>query len=157
MVITTTGRRTGRRRRTSVNYVERDGAVYCMSGWGRTSAWYRNLLAHPVVELWTTEGRFEAIGEPVTDDAETHRAARALLEETGLLAPLLAGVRSDEIDDETIAGLTEWWPIVRFRRIDRIPGRIADHAWFWPAAATALVLWRRRGRRVARLAAPSAR
>ena len=157
MVITTTGRTTGRLRRTSVNYVEIDGTVYCMSGWGRTSSWYRNLLVQPVVELWMTGGRFRAVGEPVSDELEARRAARALLDETGLLAPLLAGVTSEEIDDETIEALTEWWPIVRFRRTERVPRRIADHAWLWPVLAMALVLWSRRRRRVARLASPSAR
>lgn len=56
MVITHTGRKTGRSRRTPVNYAIVDGDIYCVAGFGAAADWHRNLLVNPHVEVWLPEG-----------------------------------------------------------------------------------------------------
>ena len=56
MVLTHTGRKSGLRRRTPVNYALVDGEVYCTAGFGQISDWYRNILANPQVEVWLPDG-----------------------------------------------------------------------------------------------------
>ncbi len=48
MVITHTGRKSGLRRRTPLNYAEVDGEIYCTAGFGHISDWYRNIMADPI-------------------------------------------------------------------------------------------------------------
>ena len=43
MVLTTIGRKSGRPRRTPLNYAIVDGKVYCAAGFGSISDWYRNI------------------------------------------------------------------------------------------------------------------
>ena len=50
MVITPTGRKSGLKRQTPINYAIVDGEVFCMAGFGKTSDWYRNVKANPGVE-----------------------------------------------------------------------------------------------------------
>ena len=51
MVLRTRGRRTGLIRAAPLGYVVLDGAIYCCAGFGETTAWYRNVLADPGVEV----------------------------------------------------------------------------------------------------------
>lgn len=56
MVLVHVGRKTGRTRRTPVNYAIVDGDVYCTAGFGQVADWYRNLLVNPQVEIWLPHG-----------------------------------------------------------------------------------------------------
>jgi len=138
MVIVTRGRRTGRLRRTSVNYVQMDRTVYCIAGWSPRSSWYANLRADPDVEVWLPGGRWKARADSVTDPDEATAALRGLLAETEMLSRLLAGVDPWAIDDPTVRELTTWWPVVRIELAEpeRGPGpRPGDLAWLGYAAA----------------------
>ncbi len=60
LLLTTTGARTGKRRTAPLLYVENGGAlVVPASLWGgpRHPAWYHNLVANPLVEVETREGK----------------------------------------------------------------------------------------------------
>jgi deazaflavin-dependent oxidoreductase (nitroreductase family) len=67
LVLTTTGRVTGLPRRTPLQYEEVDGRLVVAAGWGTRSDWYRNLQAHPEVEVRIGRRRFRAIARPVSD------------------------------------------------------------------------------------------
>jgi len=67
LVLTTTGRVTGLPRRTPLQYEEVDGRLVVAAGWGIRSDWYRNLQAHPEVEVRIGRRRFRAIARPVSD------------------------------------------------------------------------------------------
>ncbi len=56
LVIVHRGRKTGRRRYAPVNYACVEGELYCVAGFGPVTHWYRNVRAHPQVEVWTPEG-----------------------------------------------------------------------------------------------------
>ena len=62
MVMTQTGRKTGLRRRTPLNYAEIDGELYCTAGFGAISDWVRNVSANPEVEVWLTRWVVERRG-----------------------------------------------------------------------------------------------
>jgi deazaflavin-dependent oxidoreductase (nitroreductase family) len=81
-ILTTTGRRTGKRRRRCIRAVRfADGkiAIVAIRGTGR-SGWAKNLGANPEVELRLTEGRFRGIAREV--HAAEREAAREAYSES---------------------------------------------------------------------------
>ena len=62
LILTTTGRVTGKERRTPLWYIRAGDIIYCVSGWGSSSDWLKNLNASPNVlvqvgkESWGTQG-----------------------------------------------------------------------------------------------------
>jgi deazaflavin-dependent oxidoreductase (nitroreductase family) len=100
LLLTTTGRRTGRQRTVALNYARDGEAVYVLSGFGITD-WYRNLLADRRVEIQIGTERWPGEARPVTD-ADERRRARALVLRAGpgqgppkVLRPLLARLGMD--------------------------------------------------------------
>jgi deazaflavin-dependent oxidoreductase (nitroreductase family) len=74
LLLTTTGRRTGRARATPLNYREEGGIMYVVAGRGGPRAdWYRNLVARPDVEVQLGRRRLEAVAAPVSDAQEKAR------------------------------------------------------------------------------------
>lgn len=69
LLLTTTGRRTSRRRVTPLQYEEVDGVIYVAAGYGKSSDWYRNIAADPCVEVQVGSRRFESLASLVTDPA----------------------------------------------------------------------------------------
>jgi hypothetical protein len=53
LILTTTGRKTGKRRQTALEhgYDLQQGEYFLMTGWGGKSDWYRNALANSHVEI----------------------------------------------------------------------------------------------------------
>ena len=81
LLLTTTGRKTGRRRTVGLNYVLDESTVYVFSGFGRTD-WYANLVDDPNVEVQIGRARWAGIASPVVDPEERKRA-RSLLRTMG--------------------------------------------------------------------------
>jgi deazaflavin-dependent oxidoreductase (nitroreductase family) len=77
LLLTTTGRRTGRRRTCGLNYARDGSTVYVVSGYGMTG-WYRNLLADPRVEVRIGRDRWVGLARPVTGRDERRHALRSL-------------------------------------------------------------------------------
>jgi len=67
LLLTTTGRKTGRLRVTPLQYEEIDGLIHIGSARGTKADWYRNIEANPTVELQVRNKRFKGRGETVTD------------------------------------------------------------------------------------------
>ena len=77
LLLSTTGRRTGRRRTCGLNYVTDGTTLYVLSGFGR-SGWYRNLRADPHVVVQVGRQVWHGIARAVVDpDERAH--ARLLL------------------------------------------------------------------------------
>ena len=70
LLLTTTGRKTGKPRHTPLEYVyDREGDRYRIAaGWGGNTDWYRNLLANPHVTVQVGRRKFAAIAEPAPDE-----------------------------------------------------------------------------------------
>ena len=148
-VLTHTGRKTGRRRRTPVNYTLVDEDVYCASGFGSVSDWYRNLVANPAVEVWLPDGWWNGTAEEVIEPGRRLRLLRQVLIGSGFAA-YAAGLDPRGMTDAQLDAATPAYRVIRIRRTAARtgPGGPGDLAWVWPLSAFALLgllLRRRRG------------
>lgn len=79
LLLTTTGRRTGMRRTAPLLYLDDRGTVLIIAsnnGGPSNPDWYRNLVAHPIVEVETRAGRHTMRAEPLVGAERQHRFAR---------------------------------------------------------------------------------
>lgn len=113
MMIRHRGRKTGVEHQTPVNYAIIDGDAYCTAGFGAVSDWYRNLLAHPEVEIEMPGSRFQAIATDVSDDPQRIARLRQVLMNSGIVAPLM-GIRPKTMTDEELGSITSEYRLVRF-------------------------------------------
>jgi deazaflavin-dependent oxidoreductase (nitroreductase family) len=83
LLLTTRGRKTGRRRTTALNYLLDGHVTYVLSGMGPGSDWLRNLQADPYVQAQVGRRRFKALAETIVDP-EKHRRVLCLWAERSL-------------------------------------------------------------------------
>ncbi len=69
LLLTTTGRKSGQKRVTPLQYEEMDGKYFLGSARGTKSDWYRNIEADGRVEVRVKNRRFRGVAETVTDPA----------------------------------------------------------------------------------------
>lgn len=148
MVITHSGRKTGTKYHTPVNYAIIDGQVYCIAGFGAIADWYRNTLANPEVEVWLSDGWWSGIAEEASEAENRRQIMRAVIEASGFAATLF-GVNPQKLNDDALARVTEYYKIIRILRgTPRTgPGGPGELAWVWQVATfilLPLVLFRRR-------------
>ncbi|MFN8482337.1 MAG: nitroreductase/quinone reductase family protein [Anaerolineae bacterium] len=67
LLLTTTGRTTGKRHVTPLQYEASGGHYYVASARGVKADWYRNVLAAPHVSVRVKRRRFDGIAEATTD------------------------------------------------------------------------------------------
>ncbi|MCL4248786.1 MAG: nitroreductase family deazaflavin-dependent oxidoreductase [Anaerolineae bacterium] len=140
MVIVHTGRKTGKQRRTPVNYAEVDGEIYCTAGFGSGSHWYQNILADPNVEIWCGDDRWAAVAEDVSEHPERLRLMREVLKGSGMVAPLV-GVDPRSLSDDELAQATAKYRLLHMRRVEARTGAggPGDLVWVWPVLATLIL------------------
>ena len=140
MVITHTGRKTGARRRTPVNYAIVDGEVYFVAAFGGISDWYRNILAHPQVEVWLPDSWWAGVAEEVADSAARLRLMRQVMIGSGFAARV-AGLNPFAMSEEELDQATATYRLMRIRRTEARtgPDGPGDLAWVWPLAAMILL------------------
>lgn len=150
MVLRTRGRRTGLMRAAPLGYVVLDGAIYCCAGFGETTAWYRNVLADPSVEVVLPGRTLRGTAVPVTAPDEWIRAYRALIASLGVIGRLTVGdVRG--LDDAELLAAQGGIPLVRIAPTAFVPGSLDPAGRFWlvpwaTSAVLAVVLAARLGR-----------
>lgn len=148
VVITHTGRKTGMRRRTPVNYTMANGDIYCTAGFGGISDWYRNIVADPQVEVWLPDGWWAGIADEVLDDQVRLPLLRQVLIDSGFAARA-AGLDPMAMSNSELEAATSNYRLIRIRRTVARTGRggPGDLAWVWPLATfilLPLVLFRRK-------------
>ena len=78
LLLTTTGRRTGKQRNVIVAYVERgpDLVLLAMNGWAEPDpAWWLNLQAHPEASVILPDGERNVTARRATDDEQAQLSA----------------------------------------------------------------------------------
>jgi deazaflavin-dependent oxidoreductase (nitroreductase family) len=150
MVITHTGRKTGIRRRTPVNYTIAEGEIYCTAGFGSKSDWYRNIMANPDVEVWLPDGWWAGVAEDVTHTETRTPLLRQVLIDSGFAARA-AGIDPVGMVNEEFEAVTADYRLIHIRRTKARTGSggPSDLAWVWPLATMILLplaLLRRRKR-----------
>lgn len=69
LILTTTGRKSGRPRRTPLEYsYDATSDTYVIvGGWRGQTDWFKNVCANPNVEVWVGKRKFKARAERMTD------------------------------------------------------------------------------------------
>lgn len=140
MVIAHTGRQSGLRRYTPVNFAEVEGDLYCVAGFGAITDWYRNILRRPQVEIWMPDGWWAGIAQDVSDDKNRTELMRGVMIGSGFAAPLF-GVDPRKLSDEELAQVTASYRLVKIQRQAACtgPGGPGELAWIWQVATFALL------------------
>lgn len=133
MVITHTGRRSGIRHQTPVNYALVNDEIYCVSGFGEISDWYKNILQDPHVEVWLPQGWWAGIAEDISDHEQFLPLVREVMIGSGFAA-WLAGLFPKRMSDIELQQKTQGYKLLRIRReVERTgPGGPGEFAWIWP-------------------------
>lgn len=140
MVIVTTGRRSGRVCPVPITYAPSGRYLYCLAGFGTSTSWYRNALAHPDVELWLPDGRWTGHLEPIRAEDDVG-AVREVFKASAFASKIFEGVNPATATDDELRAMAERFPLARITLTGRASGPgYADLAWLWPAAAAAIVL-----------------
>jgi deazaflavin-dependent oxidoreductase (nitroreductase family) len=69
LLLTTTGRKSGQKRITPLQYEVIEGKYFIGSARGKKADWYRNIQADGRVEVWVKDRRFRGMADTVTDPA----------------------------------------------------------------------------------------
>ncbi len=148
MVIVHTGRKSGKRRYTPVNYTEVDGEIYCTAGFGSTSDWYRNIKAQPEVEIWLPDGWWCGVAEDITDSPYKYRLLAQVLVASGFIAKLI-GIDPQAITEQEMRRVAEDYRLIHIRRVAACTGTggPGTWAWIWPLSTMLLALLAFRPRR----------
>jgi len=133
MVLVHTGRKTGLRRYTPVNYALVEGDLFCTAGFGHISDWYRNIRANPEIEVWLPDGWWSATATEVSDHPERLALMRAVLIGSGFAA-YAAGLNPRKMSDAELNEVTKTYRLLQIQRnLPRTgPGGPGDLAWVWP-------------------------
>jgi deazaflavin-dependent oxidoreductase (nitroreductase family) len=114
LVLSHTGRKTGRRRQTPLNYAVVAGEVVVTAGLGAGADWYRNVRQNPAVEVWLPEARWAGVADEVTDPALRLRLVRQVLIGSGIVAPL-AGLNPRKLSDAALERAVAGYRVMRLR------------------------------------------
>jgi deazaflavin-dependent oxidoreductase (nitroreductase family) len=94
MVITTTGRKSGKPFSVPIGYL-RDGETIYAFNLGGESNWYKNMLAEPYVKLEIKGKAYQMRGETVADQAEAERVLGLYQEQQPSTAQRFFGLAAD--------------------------------------------------------------
>ncbi len=140
MVLVHTGRKSGLRRLTPLNYAPSPpSSVFVLAGFGSGADWYQNALANTAVEVWLPDGRWLAEAIDASDHPLRLAILRDVLISSGFAAPL-AGVNPRRLSDLELDEKTADYRLLELQyRADASgthgPG---DLSWIWVAAGA---LW----------------
>jgi deazaflavin-dependent oxidoreductase (nitroreductase family) len=148
MVLTHTGRKTGDKHRTPVNYAIHNEEIYCVAGFGSVSDWYRNILKDPHVEVWLPNGWWQGIAEEVNRHSNRTELVRQVLIASAFAARSV-GIDPKTISDEELEKATTEYKLIRIRRTEACTGAggPGELAWVWPVATFLLLPMALRKRR----------
>ncbi len=102
LLLTTTGRKSGRPRITPLSYYRIDDTPYLLSEAGSHSDWHRNLAREPNVWVQIGNRRFQAVAERVTDSQTVARVLRRFNRAFPRASQYFYGIPADATDEELL-------------------------------------------------------
>ncbi len=145
MLITTFGRKSGKVRRTPIEYYRSGNNIYAISGFEHDPDWYLNLQANPYVTLQTNQGVHHMIARrPETD--EEWEGIYEYIRKSPIPALFVPEVVL-HVDDPAVRKQIHDWPVVFFTMTDKPcpPAQKIDLLWTWPLIllilAFKIMLW----------------
>jgi deazaflavin-dependent oxidoreductase (nitroreductase family) len=139
MVLKTTGRKSGKRRYTPLNYAIWQGCVYCMAGFGQVSDWLKNVQSNPQVELILPGGGLSGTASLV-GDAQVHLDVSRQILKNGGFAGFFMGFNPRTAPDALVAERMQDIPLVCIRPQGPGNGAADPGEWGWVSANLALIL-----------------
>ncbi|HSM24235.1 MAG TPA: nitroreductase family deazaflavin-dependent oxidoreductase [Anaerolineaceae bacterium] len=141
IIITHYGRISGNKYLTPVNYAEIEDKIYCTSGFGIQSDWYRNLLHNPSIEIWMSTGWWQAKAEDISNHPDRIKIMREVLIGSGFAASLF-GIHHTKMDDEELDQVTKDYRLLKIERVSERTGVDGpnEFAWIWPVISFLLLL-----------------
>lgn len=141
LILTTTGRRSGRSRRTALEYSIVGGRTYLASGWGLQPDWCKNILADPRVTVQSSVGPVRGRAVRVVADDETLALYHAARGKSPVWSEYLAALGIEDTPEDYLAKkdrVVAW-------RVDPTdeptpPPLPADLVWLWLAVGFGLAL-----------------
>mgnify|MGYP005842664017 CR=1 FL=1 len=154
LLLTTTGRRSGRPRTAALESRRHGSKLYVVSIWGTRADWYRNLLADPLVRVQVGGRSFAGRAVPIADANELWRVLHLFRRGNPLLDAILEGTAGltlsahpHDLDRhrERLAGVR----LEPADAPDAPPALRPDLAWLWGVGLALVVglvavTWRRR-------------
>ncbi len=141
LLLSTFGRRTGRLRRTMLEYTWLNGHRYLMSGWGMRSDWSRNLIANPCLTAQSLRhGTVRGKAVRVSDAQEFAELYAASKGKSPVWKEYLGlwGIQDDAGDFLNKRDRLVIWRIDAGDE-ETPPPLGSDWAWVWPLAGTVAV------------------
>ncbi len=146
VVLTARGRKSGKPRRTVVEYLPLRGNLYVVAAYAPRADWYQNIMAHPYVTAQTWQGAESLKATRVTESNELC----AVLEHYRRRNPVmvdwyLESLGLDPQNIEEVLAHREQIYILRLAPTAAAtpPSLQPDLAWVWPVALIGvLVVWR---------------
>lgn len=133
LLLRTRGRRSGAVREAPLSYLVTEGAAWVCAGFGERTAWYRNAMADPRVEVVLPGRTLACTATDERDPAVRRRVMPALVRAVGLPG-MLGGVRLGASDAEILDAYA-WVPLVCLRSIGGPlvagPDDPGGTAWIW--------------------------
>ena len=130
MILTHTGRKSGKKYQSGLNFAQMNGDIYCTAGFGSESDWYRNIIANPQVEVWINNHWHRCSVEEISNTIENIDIMRQVLVCSGFAA-YAAGINPRKLSDEALFEITSSYRLLRLRRAEARtgPGGPGDLAW----------------------------
>ncbi|MBN1121209.1 MAG: nitroreductase family deazaflavin-dependent oxidoreductase [Anaerolineae bacterium] len=140
MVVTHTGRKSEKVYQTPLNYIVKNGDVYCIAAFGGKADWYQNAMANPAVEVWLPDGWWAGVAEDVSGREDRLEIIRSIMIASGFAAKAFENIDAKTIKEDELAFLSNDYKVVRIKRAEARTGNggPGEFSWIWPIATMVL-------------------
>jgi len=130
MILNHTGRKSGKKYQSGLNFYEQDGNIYCAAGFGSGSDWYRNITANPTVEVWVNNHWHSCTVEEIENNKDNLHLMRQVLICSGFAA-YAAGINPRKLSDDALFDAVSTYRLMRLKRVEARTGNggPGDLAW----------------------------
>jgi deazaflavin-dependent oxidoreductase (nitroreductase family) len=132
LILSTTGRKSGKTRHTPVEYFHHQGRFYIISGFDKKPDWYKNIQADPHVTLQTRLGTLHAIARAPQTDEEWQGVAAYL--QANPISNLFFPEHLQDLKESETMAMIKSWPALTFEETSEPcpPALEMDLVWALP-------------------------